>query len=101
LEITIATIDGRCVVSPHGSIDSTSAPEFERMLLGAIDATGHPLVIDCAAVSYATSAGVHVLLLAAKALAASGRRLQLVNVGNPLRSVLEIANLGALIDVTP
>jgi hypothetical protein len=44
---------------------------------------------------------VHVLLLAAKALAASGRRLQLVNVGNPLRSVLEIANLGALIDVTP
>lgn len=101
MEVTIATIEGRCVVTPHGSIDSTSAPEFERMLLGAVDATAQPLVIDCVAVSYATSAGVHVLLLAAKALAASARRLQLVNVGSPLRSVLEIANLGALIDVAP
>ena len=101
MEVTVATIEGRCVITPHGSIDSTSAREFERALRGAIDATAEPLVVDCAAVSYATSAGVHVLVIAAKALAASARRLQLVHVGKSLRSVLEIANLGALIDLAP
>lgn len=99
--VTIATIEGRCVVTPGGPIDSTSAPEFERALREAIGATAQPLVVDCAAVSYATSAGVHALVLAAKALAASARRLQLVHVGKSLRSVLEIANLGALIDLAP
>jgi anti-sigma B factor antagonist/stage II sporulation protein AA (anti-sigma F factor antagonist) len=101
MEVTIATIEGRCVITPRGPIDSTSAPEFERVLLEAIDATAQPLVVDCAAVSYATSAGVHVLVLAAKALAVTARRLQLVNAGKSLRAVLEIANLGALIDLAP
>ena len=101
MEVTIATIDGRCVITPRGPIDSTSAPEFERVLREAIGATAQPLVVDCAAVSYATSAGVHVLVLAAKALAVNARRLQLVHVGKSLRSVLEIANLGALIDLAP
>ncbi len=101
MEVTIATIEGRCVITPSGPIDSTSAPEFERVLLEVIGATAQPLVVDCAAVSYATSAGVHVLVLAAKALAMSARRLQVVNVGKSLRSVLEIANIGALIDLAP
>jgi len=101
MEVTVATIEGQCVITPRGPIDSTSAPEFEHALLEAIDATAQPLVVDCAAVSYATSAGVHVLVLAAKALAASARRLQLVHVGKPLRSVLDIANLGVLIDLAP
>jgi hypothetical protein len=47
------------------------------------------------------SAGVHVRVLAAKSLAVTARRLQVVNVGKSLRSVLEIANLGALIDLAP
>jgi anti-anti-sigma factor len=101
MAVTIATIEGRCVITPSGPIDSRSAPEFERVLLEAIGATAQPLVVDCAAVSYATSAGVHVLVLAAKALAASARRLQLVHLGKSLRSVLEIANIGALIDLAP
>ena len=101
MEVTIATIEGRCVITPRGPIDSTSAPEFERALLGAIGATAQPLVVDCAAVSYVTSAGVHVLVLAAKALAVSARRLQLVRVGKSLRSVLELSNLGYLIDLAP
>ena len=101
MEVTIATIEGRCVITPRGPIDSTSGPEFERVLFEAIDATAEPLVVDCAAVPYATSAGVHVLVVAAKGLAASARRLQLVHVGKSLRSVLEIANIGALIDLAP
>ena len=101
MEVTIATIEGRCVITPSGPIDSSSAAQFERVLFEAIGATAQPLVVDCAAVSYATSAGVHVLVLAAKALTASARRLQLVHVGKSLRSVLEIANLGALIDLPP
>jgi anti-anti-sigma factor len=101
MEVTIATLAERCVITPSGPIDSTSAPEFERVLLEAIRATAQPLVVDCAAVSYATSAGVHVLVLAAKTLAASARRLQLVHVGKSLRSVLEIASLGGLVDLAP
>ena len=101
MEVTIDTIEERCVITPRGPIDSTSAPEFERALLEMIDATAQPLVVDCAAVPYATSAGVHVLVLAAKALAASARRLELVHVGKSLRSVLEIANLGVLMDLAP
>jgi anti-anti-sigma factor len=99
MEVIIATFEGRCVITPRGPLDSTSAPQFQRALFEAIRATTQPLVVDCAAVSYATSAGLHVLVLAAKALAESARRLQLVNVGKSLRSVLDIANLDALIDL--
>lgn len=101
MEVTVATIEGRCVITPAGPIDSTSAPEFGRALLDAVDATAQPVIVDCAAVSYVTSAGVHALLLAARALGASARRLQLVHVGKSLRSVLEIANVGTLMDLAP
>jgi hypothetical protein len=35
VEATIATIEGRCVVTPGGPVDVTGAPEFERALLEA------------------------------------------------------------------
>ena len=56
-EILTVALDGR--------LDTTTAPDLERVLSAQYDGTGN-LVIDCEKLSYISSAGLRVLLAAQK-----------------------------------
>ena len=58
--------DGVLILAPNGRIDSKTAKDFETQLLGRIE-TGEPAVlVDCSALEFISSAGLRVLLMAAK-----------------------------------
>jgi len=89
------------VVAPVGRLDSISSSELERHVVARLDAGERRLVVDLAGVEYISSAGLRVLLLAAKRLREPGAVLVLCGIGPSVRSVLELAGFLPLFVIEP
>ena len=79
------------IVGVCGRVDASTAPTFEQKLLALIDAGTQRVVIDCTDLDYISSAGLRVLLVAAKRLKEPPAALVLCGVGPGVRTVLELA----------
>ncbi|MGH7847320.1 MAG: STAS domain-containing protein [Candidatus Binatia bacterium] len=91
-------LESTVVLHAVGSVDSNTAPHLQEPLLRA--AENGPVQLDLAQVSYMSSAGLRVLLIAAKALQKRGERLRVVNVPPHIYNVLNIAGFTSFIDVS-
>ena len=58
--------DSVLVLNPLGRIDGTNAKAFEEALLGRIDAGDTQILMNFEGINYISSAGLRVLLMAAK-----------------------------------
>jgi anti-anti-sigma factor len=88
------------VVRLAGRLDSSSAPELERMLLEQFTAGLKRLVFDFSALDYVSSAGLRVILLAGKKLRAAQGKLALVGLRDMVRDVFEMSGFLTLFAVT-
>ena len=66
MEIEVSDHDGVLAIAPQGRLDSNSAPELEELLLGRIESGNKKMIVDFSAIHYVSSAGLRVLLMAAK-----------------------------------
>ena len=89
------------VMAPLGRLDSVTSGELERRVVGHIDAGERRLVLDLAGVEYISSAGLRVLLMAAKRLKEPPAALVLCGLGPAVRSVLELAGFVPLFAIEP
>ena len=89
------------VIGPVGRVDSVSSAELERVVVARIDAGGRRLVLDLSGVEYISSAGLRVLLMAAKRLKAPPGALVLCGLGPSVRTVLELAGFLPLFAIEP
>ena len=81
-------------ITVSGRVDTVTAPEFEAGLKFG-DATC--VVIDLANVPYMSSAGLRLLLSAHKTMIARGGELQLANVQEAVRDVLDITGFSDIL----
>ena len=70
----------------EGRLDTTTAPEFESVLMANMDGV-NTLTIDCTGLEYVSSAGLRVLLSAHKRMVGA---LTLINVCELVMEVFEI-----------
>jgi anti-anti-sigma factor len=92
------------VLSPVGRIDHATAEEFETALAPHLArcATGqNHLVLDLSGVDYINSAGLRVLMLAAKRAKAQGGFLAVAAVQPLVQEVLEISKFTLVLRVMP
>jgi anti-anti-sigma factor len=82
---------GAVVIAPVGRVDSVSSSELEKVVLSRIEGGERRLVLDLAGVEYISSAGLRVLLVAAKRLKEPPAALVLCGLGPGVRTVLELA----------
>lgn len=88
------TADGRLRIV--GRLDAAQAPRAQAALDGL---SGAPLVLDCSALDYISSAGLGVLLKTQKRLMASGGRLRLEGVRPHIRDILTFSGFDQLFEL--
>lgn len=89
MQIAETGTEGLTLAKPEGRLDTATAPEVEVRLLSLV-ATGNVLV-DMAEVRFVSSAGLRVLLKAAKAAKAAGRAFAVCGLQPPVQEVFEIS----------
>ncbi|MEW6435578.1 MAG: STAS domain-containing protein [Pseudomonadota bacterium] len=93
--------DSICEVRPAGRIDSVTGPAFERDVLQQIDGGGRRLLLDFADLVYISSAGLRIVLLAAKRMKSAGGRLVLCSLSPQISEVFEISGFNRILDILP
>ncbi|MDX1541043.1 MAG: STAS domain-containing protein [Geminicoccaceae bacterium] len=86
------------VIVPKGHLDSLTSPELQPKLLGPLE-NGEPVVVDCANLDYVSSAGLRVLMMAAKKGRANGARIVLAALQPTVRKVFDISGFSALFEI--
>ena len=88
------------IVSIAGSLDSTTSPEAQKSL-DAVLAGAKKVLLDFSELDYISSAGLRVLLGAAKQLRASGGKLGMFGLNQSVREVFEISGFSSILSIYP
>jgi anti-anti-sigma factor len=91
--ITVVAIDGR--------IDSNTAKSLEEKLTGLFKSGRNRVIVDCKQLAYITSAGLRVLLLAAKLADKSQGKLALCSMSVEVRRVFDLGEMSDLFAIYP
>lgn len=101
MQIDTATHDGLLVVSPKGRLDSNTSPALETVLLERISAGDTAISVDFADIDYVSSAGLRVLLMAAKRLGPAKGSITMHSMSPEIREVFEISGFLTILKVYP
>lgn len=89
------------VVALSGQLDTRSAPQLEKALDAPVSAGRTEILVDCARLDFVTSAGLRVLLMTGKRVAAAGGRLALCALNPSVREVFDISGFANLFPILP
>ena len=86
------------LIALAGRLDSSTSAQFEQFILTKVG--GQPrLVVDFSELDYISSAGLRVLLLAAKKVKQGNGRLILCALKEHIREVFEISGFLSILDI--
>lgn len=88
--VTIITIDGR--------VDGLTAPDLRAHVTNVVERGDVRLLLDCAGMTYVSSAGLHVILLSAKMCQENGGKLTICSLQPDCRTVVETGGFHTIID---
>lgn len=93
------TKDGVLVIRPGKRLDTSTSPEIERELSTRIDAGNLKVVFDLAETDYVSSAGLRVMMKAAKATGKAGGCVGLCHANSNVREVLDLCGFASLFKI--
>jgi anti-anti-sigma factor len=91
--------DGITVVGMMERVDSVTARAAEEELRGVVDGVDQALLLDFSATTYICSAGLRVVLQAAKGMKAKGGRFALCSLQEFVHEMFETAGLMSALKV--
>ena len=99
-EVQEEHLDGVLALVPVGRIDSSNASDFERLVNNHIDDGEANLIVDFSRLSFISSSGMRVLLIAAKSVRGhTGGKLVLCGMRDSIREIFSISGFDAIIPV--
>ena len=84
-------------VSIEGRLDTTTAPELEAELKGALDGIAE-LVLDVSAMDYISSAGLRVLLSAQKTMNRQGE-MKVTGVSEMVMEIFDVTGFSSILNI--
>ena len=99
MKVTASQSGDTVIAAVSGRVDSVNATSFEQELSKAMEGGSSRLVVDCAELSYISSAGLRILLLAVKKTRAQGGGVALCQVQDHVREVLEVSGFTRIMTV--
>ena len=99
MNVTTRTVQDITIVALAGNLDSNTSPQAQAAIDAILAAGGKKLVVDFSTLDYISSAGLRVLLGAAKKLQGSGGALRLFGLNDTVREVFEISGFSKILAV--
>ncbi|SIT73266.1 anti-sigma B factor antagonist/stage II sporulation protein AA (anti-sigma F factor antagonist) [Ectothiorhodosinus mongolicus] len=100
MDISINEESGARVVHISGRVDSSTSPQLDQALKECFAGDSQsPLVLDFAEVSFLSSAGLRILLLAAKAARQQHLNLAICSLIPPIQEIFEMSGFMGIMDV--
>ncbi len=99
MEITQTQHGDVLVMAIKGRLDAHTSKTFEDRLIPPIDQGTKQLVVDFSPLDYISSAGLRVLLLAARKLSDGGGKIALCGLKPSIKTVFDIAGFSALFPI--
>jgi anti-anti-sigma factor len=99
MEITETKKDGVVILGVSGRLDASNAATLEEKLLALIAAGNTRLVVDGSRLDYISSAGLRVLLIAAKRLTPTGGKITLSALKDQIKEVFDIAGFSSIFSI--
>ena len=88
---------GVFVISPVGRLDTNTSPDAEKMIIEAINSGVNNVVMDYVSTEYISSAGLRVVLKAAKLLKPKGGVIVVCNGNDQVTEVFEISGFSGMV----
>ena len=104
MELPLRRFADTVVIAPAGRIDQANADAFKAALAPHLEQCtkdGDRLVLDLSGLDYISSAGLRVLMLAAKQSKAQSGTLMLSGLQPLVREIFEISRFTLLFDIAP
>ena len=93
--------DEAIVVTADGRVDGTNARDFQSALEAVIEASDQAVILDMERLTYISSAGLRVILLAAKSLQRKDATLTICSLSDPIREIFSVSGFDQIIPFTP
>jgi anti-anti-sigma factor len=87
--------------SPRGGIEGTNAAAAESDLKALLAESGPNLVFDLAGIDYLSSAGLRVVLVAAKSSRAGGGKTVLAGARPAVQEILKMSGFDRIVESAP
>jgi anti-anti-sigma factor len=99
VEITVSDVDEVKVVRMEGSLDTQTSPEAQTLMRQLIDQGASKLVINFEKLDYVSSAGLRILLAAAKQLKGNGGELRVCGLNGDVQEAFQFAGFHMILAV--
>ena len=99
MDISTRMQNGVTLVVFAGSLDSNTSPKAQQEIEGVLAAGARKVAIDCSGLDYISSAGLRVMLGAAKKLSGAGSGLRLFGLNQSVREVFDISGFSKILAV--
>ena len=96
MEISKTTENGTLTLKVAGRLDTNTSPQLEAELPGE-DGGIKEIVFDFTGLYYISSAGLRVLIMAQKRLAATGGKAKIRGANDMVRGVLDMTGLSTIL----
>jgi anti-sigma B factor antagonist len=93
--------DGFAVIHLEGAVDAHTAPQFEEAVQSVIDAGENKIVVDCAKLSYISSAGLGVFMGFIEEVRDAGGDIKICGLSDKAKQPFEILGFESLYDFCP
>ena len=91
--------DSTIIFAPKGRLDASNAAVAERDVLDLLEKNGPSIVLDLTDIAYMSSAGLRVLLVAAKAARQKGGRAVLAGPHPAIMEVLRMSGFDKIMTI--
>ena len=99
MSVSFSEKDGVLIVEPLKRLDTGTSPEVEQAVFARIEAGASKIVFDFGNTDYISSAGLRVILKAAKSVDKSGGGVAVCRANSHVKEVLDLSGFQMLLKV--
>ncbi len=99
MDVNVIEENGRTVAEVKGRVDTTTAPEFQKLIVDVLAKKPKQLILDCSKLEYISSAGLRVFLIIVKTAKADGVRVSLCSLTEFVSDVLATSGFDAFFEI--